>query len=160
MKVYTNGQTATLYEQQKYSCILICQGVRHPLKIYAKYLTNTLKYALKKYLDIKAQKSNSHGLVVKSQGYHAEGPGLAHRILQGMLFPVAAHHTTLAFFMCHLGAGRPLVKWLEMSSIGFHPEQLTYHTAMISSRRKFEIHSCETKECSRGEAKPLASPPY
>ena len=40
---------------------------------------------------------NSHGLVVKSQACHAEGPGFAPGVLQGVLFPMAAHHTTLAW---------------------------------------------------------------
>ena len=38
---------------------------------------------------------SSPGLVVKSQACHAEGPEFAPRTLQGVLFPVAAHHTTL-----------------------------------------------------------------
>ena len=33
----------------------------------------------------------------KSQACHAEGPGFAPGTLQGVLFPVAAHHTTLAW---------------------------------------------------------------
>ena len=37
----------------------------------------------------------------------------------------------------HLRTGRPLVKWLEISSRGFHPEQPTGHTATVSPRRKF-----------------------
>ena len=54
----------------------------------------------------------------ESQACHAEGPGFAPGTLQGVLFPVAAHHTTLgwqwardwgALFTYHLGAGRPLV---------------------------------------------------
>ena len=54
----------------------------------------------------------------KSQACHAEGPGFAPGTLQGVLFPVAAHYTTLAWqwaresgalFTYHLGAGRPLV---------------------------------------------------
>ena len=54
----------------------------------------------------------------KSQACHAEGPGFASGTLQGVLFPVAAHHTTLpwqwarewgALFTYHLRAGRPLV---------------------------------------------------
>ena len=54
----------------------------------------------------------------KSQACHAEGPLFALGTPQGVLFPVAAHHTTLAwqwardwgaFFTYHLGDGRPLV---------------------------------------------------
>ena len=32
----------------------------------------------------------------------------------------------------HLRSGRPLVKWVEISSRGFHPEQPTGHTATVS----------------------------
>ena len=39
----------------------------------------------------------SHGLVVKSQACHTEGPEFAPGTLQGVLFPMAAHHTTLAW---------------------------------------------------------------
>ena len=51
----------------------------------------------------------------------------------------------------HLGTGRPLVKWLKISSGGFHPKQLTSHIATVSSRwkflanSKFEIHSSGTQ---------------
>ena len=93
---------------------------------------------------------------VKSQACHAEGPGFAPGTLQGVLFPMAAHHTTLAWqwardcgalFTYHQGAGRPLVPWLGISS------------------RCFQIHWSKnlTKERSRGEAfiqSPLASPLY
>ena len=79
----------------------------------------------------------------KSQACHAEGPGFAPGTLEGVLFPVAAHHTTLAWqwardwgalFTYHLGAGRPLVAGI--SSGGFHPKQVKGHTATVSSRRK------------------------
>ena len=41
----------------------------------------------------------------KSQACHAEGPGFAPVTLQGVLFPVAAHHTTL-FMAVGKGLGR------------------------------------------------------
>ena len=61
--------------------------------------------------------------------------------LQGVLLPVAAHHTTLAtqwardwvvLFTYDLGAGNPLVKCLGMSGGGFHPKQLIGHIAKVS----------------------------
>ena len=54
------------------------------------------------------------------------------------------YHTSMAMgkglgrlVQYHLCTGRPLVKWLEISSRGFHPEQPTGHTATVSPRRKF-----------------------
>ena len=54
------------------------------------------------------------------------------------------YHTSMAMgkglgclIQYHLRTGRPLVKWLGISSRGFHPEQLTGHSAMVSSRQKF-----------------------
>ena len=71
-----------------------------------------------------------------------------------MLFPMVAHHSTLAWqwarewgtlFMYHLGAGRPLVKWLGVSSGGFHLKQLKGHTAMDFSRWKLLPNSKYTQ---------------
>ena len=81
-----------------------------------------------------------------SQACHAEGPGFAPGTLQGVLFPMDAHHITLpwqwardcgALFTYHQGAGRPIVPLLGISSRCFHPKQLAGHTAMDSTRRKF-----------------------
>ena len=60
--------------------------------------------------------SNSRGLVAKPQACNVEG----------VLFPVVAYHTTRAWkwvrdwLTYHLCARRPLVKWLGISSEGFH----------------------------------------
>ena len=79
----------------------------------------------------------------KSQACHDEGPVFPLGTLQGVLFTVAAHHTTLAWqwardwgalFPYHLVMGGHLR--LGISSGGFHPKQVTGHTAMVSSRRK------------------------
>ena len=64
----------------------------------------------------------------------------------------------------HLCTGRPLVKWLEISSRGFHPEQPTGHTATVSPH-SFQIRNSLkwnlTSDHFRGAAliqRPLAIP--
>ena len=66
------------------------------------------------------------------------------------------YHTSMAMgkglgrlIQYNLRTGRPLVKWLGISSKGFHPEQPTGHTATVSGPMaklpsKFESHSSET----------------
>ena len=57
---------------------------------------------------------------------------------------ISGYHTSMAMakglrrlIQYHLRTWRPLVKWLGISSRGFHPEQPTDHTVTVSSRRKF-----------------------
>ena len=53
----------------------------------------------------------------------------------------------------HLGAGRPLVKWLEISNGGFHPKQLAGHGFLKAKLpSQFEINSSGTKKRPHGEA--------
>ena len=88
---------------------------------------------------------STRGRWVKSLA-NREGPGFALRILKRVLLPVTAHQTTLEWQWprewdpcpCAL---RPIVKWPGVSSEGFHPKQLTSHTAMDSSRRKLLSNS-------------------
>ena len=66
----------------------------------------------------------------------------------------------------HVRTGRPLVKWLEISSRGFHPEQPTGHTATVpQGENSFQIRNSLklnlTKDRSRGATliqRPLTIP--
>ena len=74
------------------------------------------------------------------------------RYIYGYLTRMAMGRGMGRLVQYHLRTGRPLVKWLEISSRGFHPEQPTGHTATVSPRRKFLPNSklYSTKDRSRG----------
>ena len=82
------------------------------------------------------------------------------RYIYGYLTSMAMAKGLVRLIQYHLRTGRPLDKWLGISSRGFHPEQLTDHTTTVSSIRN-SLKWNLTKDRSRGDTliqRPLAIP--